>query len=170
MPKTPKLTPNENNLDELNDLCVWQAQNARYLAAQGVAGPFEIGDKLYDFQLQTGTQTYFATRKWSDQCGIWGWINEDSGLQIDDRFHNSVADAQCGKPVAGPFGSFAGFQSDPTLPDTGLAHPSLRVPSSTPATMRPNADTQASPFRTDNDPFWSPKYAVDSDMVDWLVC
>lgn len=164
-PLTPNLTPNAADSRQLDAVRIWQAHTARYLAAQGVYGPFEIDNKLYDICLETGAQKYLATRTHHPEQDDYRWLNEDTGLEIKDKYFNQCAEAQSGEPISGPSGSFKGFQSDPQLSTIRLAVPIQRVPSARPSTSPPKSGTQSSPLRTDADPMWSPEDDEDSDML-----
>lgn len=154
--KTPKLTPNANDPLQFEVVRRWQAQTARYLAAHGADGPFVVDSKLYLVHGQTGTLTYIATRMHNAQKDHYQWLNVETGLEIKDGMHNQVASSQSGEPVAGPFGSFAGFH---------LAPPAMSIPAARPHTSSISA-LESSPFRTGNDPMWFTGDGENSGMFD----
>lgn len=166
MPATPDLAHYSRERPQSDTVRRWQAQKARYLSSQGALGPFEVDHDLVRFDPETGEQIYLATRAHSQETGESQWLNTKTGARILEQKLNEVADGQCGKPVAGPFGSFAGFQSSIKYDATA----NIRL--TTPAQRVPASSQLASLGREDDAPtqlVHDPMFFDEEDLLDYGV-
>lgn len=101
-------TPSTADLLKENGSLRWQIRMARYLAYNGITGPFEIGDYLCDIDVITGEIAKVATRIYSQAAKSYHWQSMFTGNPVQQTKESELY----GAPLVADDGSFRGLVED----------------------------------------------------------
>ena len=121
----------------------WQNDTAYNLAAQGVRGPFEVGDWLCEYNSHTNSLVKKANRTCSPN-GDWQWCRVPDGKVV------AAPEQQlCGRPALDEDGGFLGLWDDAS---NAFSRPQCLFPSADRGEELLSAPIEENPFVSEHDP------------------